>query len=85
MRVLKAIIRRQEARSAAMYCGLSDKNIHFLDMPFYETGGVRKNKLVAQDYKLIIDLLNEVKPHQVFAAGDLADPHGTQSMFGCYF
>lgn len=77
LRVLKAIIRRQEARSAAMYCGLSDKNIHFLDMPFYETGGVRKNKLVAQDYKLIIDLLNEVKPHQVFAAGDLADPHGT--------
>lgn len=77
LRMLKGIIRRQEARSGAMYCGLSDKNIHFLDMPFYETGGVRKNKLSDLDYKLIIDLLNEVKPHQVYAAGDLADPHGT--------
>ncbi len=77
LRLLKGIIRRQEARSGAMYCGLNDKNIHFLDMPFYETGGVRKNKLSDVDYNLIIDLLNEVKPHQVYAAGDLADPHGT--------
>jgi len=56
---------------------LSDKNIHFLDMPYYETGGVRKNKLTNEDYNLITSLLNEVKPHQVYAAGDLADPHGT--------
>jgi glucosamine-6-phosphate deaminase len=77
LRMLKGIIRRQEARSGAMYCGLSDKNIHFLDMPFYETGGVRKNKLTDEDYALITKLLNEVKPHQVYAAGDLADPHGT--------
>jgi glucosamine-6-phosphate deaminase len=77
LRMLKGIIRRQEARSAALYCGLSDKNIHFLDMPFYETGGVRKNKLTNEDYNLITSLLNEVKPHQVYAAGDLADPHGT--------
>lgn len=77
LRMLKGIIRRQEARSGAIYCGLSDKNIHFLDMPFYETGGVRKNKLTDEDYALITKLLNEVKPHQVYAAGDLADPHGT--------
>ncbi len=77
LRTLKGIIRRQEARSGAIYCGLSDKNIHFLDMPFYETGGVRKNKLTDEDYTLITKLLNEVKPHQVYAAGDLADPHGT--------
>lgn len=77
LRLLKGIIRRQEARSGAMYCGLDDKNIHFLDMPFYETGGVRKNKLTNDDYNIIISLLNEVKPHQVYAAGDLADPHGT--------
>ena len=77
LRLLKGIIRRQEARSGAMYCGLSDKNIHFLDMPFYETGGVRKNKLTDDDFNILVNLLNEVKPHQVYAAGDLADPHGT--------
>ncbi len=77
LRVLKGIIRRQEARSGAMYCGLSDKNIHFLDMPFYETGGIRKNTLSDTDYGLIVNLMNDIKPHQVYAAGDLADPHGT--------
>jgi glucosamine-6-phosphate deaminase len=77
LRILKGIIRREEARSGAMFCGLPEKNIHFLDMPFYETGGVRKNKLSNADYDIIINLLNEVKPHQVYAAGDLADPHGT--------
>jgi glucosamine-6-phosphate deaminase len=77
LRTIKGIIRREEARSGAIYCGLGEKNIHFLDMPFYETGGIRKNKLSETDYQIIIDLLNEVKPHQVYAAGDLADPHGT--------
>lgn len=77
LRVLKGIIRREEARSGALYCGLPEKNIHFLNMPFYETGGVRKNKLSETDFQIIIDLLNDVKPHQVYAAGDLADPHGT--------
>ncbi len=77
LRVIKGIIRREEARSAAIFCGLSEKNIHFLNMPFYETGGIRKNKLGDQDIDIITDLLNEVKPHQVYAAGDLADPHGT--------
>lgn len=77
LRMVKGIIRRQEARSGAMFCGLNDKNIHFLDMPFYETGGVRKNKLTDDDFNIIVNLLNEVKPHQVYAAGDLADPHGT--------
>ncbi|MBK7634207.1 MAG: glucosamine-6-phosphate deaminase [Saprospiraceae bacterium] len=77
LRILKGIIRREEARSGAIFCGLPEKNIHFLDMPFYETGGVRKNKLGEDDFEIIVNLLNEVKPHQVYAAGDLADPHGT--------
>ena len=77
LRILKGIIRREEARSGAIFCGLPEKNIHFLDMPFYETGGVRKNKLGVDDFEIIVNLLNEVKPHQVYAAGDLADPHGT--------
>lgn len=77
LRKLKGMIRREEARSAALYCGLPDKHVHFLNMPFYETGGVRKNKLTNADFDIIVNLLNEVKPHQVYAAGDLADPHGT--------
>lgn len=77
LRAIKGLIRRQEAKSAAKFCGVSEKNIHFLDMPFYETGGVRKNKLSDADFDIIVKLLNTVKPHQVYAAGDLADPHGT--------
>ncbi len=77
LRKLKGIVRREEARSAAHFCGLDEAHIHFLDMPFYETGGVRKNKLSEADVNIIVDLLNDVKPHQVYAAGDLADPHGT--------
>jgi glucosamine-6-phosphate deaminase len=77
LRLVKGLIRRQEARSGALFCGVPAKNIHFLDMPFYETGGVRKNKLTDDDINIIMNLLNEVKPHQVYAAGDLADPHGT--------
>jgi glucosamine-6-phosphate deaminase len=77
LRLVKGLIRRQEARSGAIFSGVPSKNIHFLDMPFYETGGVRKNKVGDDDIGIIINLLNEVKPHQVYAAGDLADPHGT--------
>ncbi|HEY8666296.1 MAG TPA: glucosamine-6-phosphate deaminase [Tepidisphaeraceae bacterium] len=74
---IKALIRRTEARAAARYSGVKPEKIHFLDMPFYETGRVRKKPLSDQDIKLVIDVLEEVKPHQVYAAGDLSDPHGT--------
>ena len=74
---LKALIRRGEARAATRSCGLSDGNLHFLDMPFYETGTVRKKPLGEQDIQIVTDLLREVKPHQIYAAGDLSDPHGT--------
>jgi glucosamine-6-phosphate deaminase len=74
---LKALIRRSEARAAGRYCGAPLENLHFLDMPFYETGTVRKKDLSDEDTALIERLLNEVQPHQVYAAGDLSDPHGT--------
>jgi len=77
LRLLKGIIRKEEAKSAALFCGVQEENIHFLNMPFYETGGIRKSKLSPIDINIIIRLLNEVKPHQAYAAGDLADPHGT--------
>lgn len=77
VRTIKGLIRRGEARSGARFTGLPDDRIHFLDMPFYETGGRRKMPLGAQDIRIVGDLIGEVKPHQVYAAGDLADPHGT--------
>jgi glucosamine-6-phosphate deaminase len=78
VRLVKGLIRRGEARAGARIAGLKDNDrIHFLDMPFYESGRARKNPLSEEDVNLIVELLEEVKPHQIFAAGDLADPHGT--------
>ncbi|MEL6536490.1 MAG: glucosamine-6-phosphate deaminase [Bacteroidota bacterium] len=74
---IKALIRRSEARAGARYVGLPDEQMHFLDMPFYETGKVKKKPLGEEDIQLIMNLIAEVKPHQIYAAGDLSDPHGT--------
>ncbi len=74
---IKGLIRRTEARAAARYSGVKTENTHFLDMPFYETGRVRKKPLSEADIQIIVDLLERVKPHQIYAAGDLSDPHGT--------
>ncbi|MDZ7691351.1 MAG: PIG-L family deacetylase [Balneolaceae bacterium] len=74
---IKGLIRRGEAKAAARYCGIPEERLHFLDLPFYETGRVKKKPLSQQDIDITVDLLRSVKPHQVYAAGDLSDPHGT--------
>ena len=74
---IKSLIRRCEARSAARVCGVDANRCHFLDLPFYETGRVRKKPLSQEDIDICATLLNEIKPHVAFAAGDLSDPHGT--------
>ena len=75
---LKGAIRRAEAKSAVRSFGLNDQtNCHFLNLPFYETGGIKKGQRTQADIDIIIKLLQEVKPHQIYLAGDLADPHGT--------
>ncbi|CAN5132534.1 glucosamine-6-phosphate deaminase [soil metagenome] len=74
---IKGLIRRGEAKAAGRYCGVPDENLHFLNMPFYETGRVKKKPLSDEDVKITVDLLNKIKPHQIYAAGDLSDPHGT--------
>lgn len=78
-RLVKGLIRRGEARAGARLCGLPDDHIHFLDMPFYDTGKTRKRPLTEKDIDLITQLLQDIRPHQVYAAGDLADPHGTHA------
>ena len=77
VRNIKGYIRRGEARTGARFSGLPDKQIHFLDLPFYETGKSRKNSMGPADVNIVKDLLLSIQPHQVYAAGDLADPHGT--------
>lgn len=77
VREIKGAIRRGEARSACRYLGIPEERVHFLEMPFYETGGVKKKPLGREDIDIIKNLLKRVKPHQIFAAGDLSDPHGT--------
>lgn len=74
---IKGLIRRTEARAAARYSGVQPSSIHFLDLPFYETGRVRKKPIGEDDVRITVDLLEQVRPHQIYCAGDLSDPHGT--------
>ncbi len=77
IRAIKGLIRRGEARATCRYIGIKEENVHFQNLPFYETGKIEKNPLGEKDIKLTMELLREVKPHEVFCAGDFADPHGT--------
>ena len=80
VRKLKALIRRSESLGATRYFGLDDDHVHFLDLPFYETGTIKKNNLGQDDIAIVCELIDTIKPHQIYAAGDLADPHGTHKV-----
>lgn len=80
VKTIKGLLRKGEASAACRFCGVKEENVHFLNMPFYETGSVEKSPLGNDDIRIIKDLLLEVKPHQIFAAGDLRDPHGTHKV-----
>ncbi|MGN8224471.1 glucosamine-6-phosphate deaminase [Gracilimonas sp. BCB1] len=77
VKTIKGMIRRGEAKAACRYVGIPDENMHFLDLPFYETGKVRKKPIGPEDIEITKDIIKQVKPHQIYAAGDLSDPHGT--------
>ena len=74
---LKALIRRGEATAACRNMGLPLDHIHFLNLPFYETGTIKKDDLSQRDVDIVKDILLQIRPHEMFVAGDLADPHGT--------
>lgn len=80
IRTARALIRRGEAISACRYFGVPDERVHFLDLPFYETGKREKNNPSEADHTIVKSIIEEIKPHQIFAAGDLADPHGTHEV-----
>ena len=74
---IKGLIRRGEARTACTYNEIPLDHVHFLDLPFYESGKIEKLPMTEKDVEVVRDLLQKVKPHQIYVAGDLADPHGT--------
>ena len=80
IRAIKGLIRRCEAKATCRYVGIKEEHVHFLNLPFYETGTIEKKPMSEEDIRITVDLLQAVKPHQVFAAGDLADPHGTHKV-----
>ncbi|MDH7461633.1 glucosamine-6-phosphate deaminase [Chitinophagaceae bacterium 26-R-25] len=80
IRAIKGLIRRGEAKATCHYVGIKTENIHFQNLPFYETGRIEKKPMGEEDVALTMKLLREVKPQQVYCAGDLADPHGTHKV-----
>ncbi|WP_088342099.1 glucosamine-6-phosphate deaminase [Robiginitalea sediminis] len=77
IQTFKGLIRKGEALAACRYCGVKEENAHFQNLPFYETGTVKKKPHSEADIQITYELLQRLKPHQIFAAGDLSDPHGT--------
>nr|WP_294924975.1 glucosamine-6-phosphate deaminase [uncultured Flavobacterium sp.] len=80
VRNIKGLIRKGEAQSTCYFVGLPDSQIHFMELPFYETGTIEKKPLGEMDIQITMDLIEKIKPHQIYAAGDLADPHGTHKV-----
>jgi glucosamine-6-phosphate deaminase len=80
IRAIKGLIRRGEAKATCRYVGIPETNIHYQNLPFYETGLVEKKPMSEADIQITVDLLREIKPQQIFCAGDLADPHGTHKV-----
>lgn len=80
IRAIKGLIRRCEAKATCRYVGIPDENHHFLNLPFYETGAIDKKPMGEEDIKITMELLRKVQPHQIYCAGDLADPHGTHKV-----
>lgn len=80
VRYIKGLIRKGEARATCLFVGIPEEQIHFMELPFYETGAIKKNPIGVADVQLTTDLIEQIKPHQIYAAGDLADPHGTHKV-----
>ncbi|UNY99188.1 glucosamine-6-phosphate deaminase [Zhouia spongiae] len=80
VRALKGLIRQKESVAATRFVGIPDSQAHFLNLPFYETGTIKKNPLGQEDVDIMCDIIRAIKPHQIYAAGDLADPHGTHKV-----
>jgi glucosamine-6-phosphate deaminase len=77
IRAIKGLIRRGEARATCRYVGIPEDQVHFMNLPFYETGTIEKKPMGKKDIRTTMELLRRIRPQQVYCAGDFADPHGT--------
>ena len=77
---IKRIVRESEAVAGIEVMGLSRANARFLNLPFYQTGKVKKDPIGPADVAIVRELLEEFRPEIIFVAGDLSDPHGTHRM-----
>jgi glucosamine-6-phosphate deaminase len=77
---IKRRIREAEAVSGIETFGMGREQASFLNLPFYQTGKVRKDPIGPRDVEIILDLLEQTRPEMIFVAGDLTDPHGTHRM-----
>ena len=77
VRTIKGLIRRGEARTASTFNQIPLDHVHFLDLPFYESGKIEKLPMGEADVNIVRNLISTIQPHQIYVAGDLADPHGT--------
>jgi len=80
IRAIKGLIRRCEAKATCKYVGLTNEQIHFQNLTFYETGTIEKNPMGEEDVLITMALLQKIQPHQIYCAGDFADPHGTHKV-----
>ena len=80
IRSIKGLIRRCEAKATCRYVGLTEDRCHFMNLPFYETGTIDKKPMGEADVLITMELLRKIQPHQIYCAGDLADPHGTHKV-----
>ncbi|MCF6406151.1 glucosamine-6-phosphate deaminase [Chitinophaga filiformis] len=80
IRAIKGLIRRGEAKATCRYVGIPETNIHYQNLPFYETGTIEKKPMGEEDIQMTVDLIRQLKPQQIYCAGDLADPHGTHKV-----
>ncbi|MCA6497682.1 MAG: glucosamine-6-phosphate deaminase [Chitinophagaceae bacterium] len=80
IRSIKGLIRRCEAKATCRYVGIPESNCHFMNLPFYETGTIDKKPMGEEDIRITMELLRVIQPHQIYCAGDLADPHGTHKV-----
>jgi glucosamine-6-phosphate deaminase len=80
VRYIKGLIRVGEAKATCRFVGNGEEKAHFQNLPFYETGKVQKNPPGEEDIRITMELIERIKPHQIYAAGDLADPHGTHKV-----
>jgi len=80
VRNVKTLIRWSEAKAAVAVCGCREANLHFLDLPFYQTGTVAKKPIGPEDIQPVRELIEQLQPRQIYVAGDLSDPHGTHRL-----